>query len=167
MHPPIFQQGSDPIQSGKAATKLCVGGNSFVVGAQRLSPLDIHGDLPPSSFVPCTILAVPDAKEQDLEFLARQVKDMLSEDDVFNRSFLSKLVFLLPPRVPSPSFTEDAQKLISSWGSDLNFATTQAHVPSGPYFLSAGGIFEVMRLYPDPYEAFVFGMIPLDSESSS
>lgn len=43
----------------------------------------------------------------------------------------------------------------------------RSRLPSGPYFLSGQNLHQAWRLYPDPLDAFTFGLIPNDVHNTT
>ncbi|KAF3276065.1 hypothetical protein TWF970_006357 [Orbilia oligospora] len=86
---------------------------------------------------------------------------MLSADDVFGPFFLETVLFGVFGKIQqSPTIFEDGVKVLGSLGvKDHSILRVDDSIPSGPYFLQSGSIYQAMRLYPDPYGAFMYGVM--------
>ncbi|KAF3109636.1 hypothetical protein TWF103_005011 [Orbilia oligospora] len=86
---------------------------------------------------------------------------MLSTDDVFGPFFLETVLFGVFGKIQqSPTISEDGVKVLGSLGvKDHSILRFDDSIPSGPYFLQSGSIYQAMRLYPDPYGAFMYGVM--------
>jgi hypothetical protein len=100
-------------------------------------------------------------------WLQRTVDEMLARDDVFCVDFLSSIFFLYSTEGTPPALGYDAKVLLKSWGS---FAAcqrnpgTQIPPPSGPYFLLNWKVHQIFKLYPDPYGAFMYGVVQSEED---
>ncbi|KAI7771044.1 hypothetical protein LZL87_004831 [Fusarium oxysporum] len=73
---------------------------------------------------------------------------------------------ILLPVVDSISSVEDALQLINRFADvDDVYSPSFAHtalIRSNPYFLCDDGVHQAYRLYEDPLDSFIFGVIPDD-----
>ncbi|KAF3161108.1 hypothetical protein TWF788_002759 [Orbilia oligospora] len=95
------------------------------------------------------------------EWLEATITSMLSTDDVFRPFFLETVLFGVFGKIQqSPTISEDGVKLLGRFGvKDHSILRVDDSIPSGPYFLQSGSIYQAMRLYPDPYGAFMYGVM--------
>ncbi|EGX47371.1 hypothetical protein AOL_s00083g464 [Orbilia oligospora ATCC 24927] len=95
------------------------------------------------------------------EWLKATITSMLSADDVFGPFFLETVLFGVFGKIQqSPTIFEDGVKVLGSLGvKDHSILRVDDSIPSGPYFLQSGSIYQAMRLYPDPYGAFMYGVM--------
>ncbi|KAF3919263.1 Amidase [Dactylellina cionopaga] len=89
---------------------------------------------------------------------------MLAADDVFDPLFFRYMLFIVPgemqqlPYVPRETIDE-----LEKLGAKQHlFLRSEESVLSGPYFLSSGRVRKVLKLYPDAYGAFMYGVIQSD-----
>ncbi|KAK6505218.1 hypothetical protein TWF481_007135 [Arthrobotrys musiformis] len=96
------------------------------------------------------------------EWLEDTITSMLSTDDVFGPLFLETVVFGIPAKIQrSPTISERGVEVLGRRFGVKNYFISRLDdsIPSGPYFLQSGRICQAMRLYPDPYGAFMYGVI--------
>ncbi|KAK6345128.1 hypothetical protein TWF718_007057 [Orbilia javanica] len=95
------------------------------------------------------------------KWLEETIASMLSTDDVFGAFFLRTVLFGVSAKMQQlPTISTDGDKVLRRFGvEDYSFLRLDWTIPSGPYFLRSGRIYQAMRLYPDPYGAFVYGVI--------
>lgn len=140
-----------------------IDGTSIVYGSNSSwsSNLQMYGT--PDTVIPITIIN-PDlnitASNISSEWLKDTIASMLSTDDVFGAFFLETVLFRIPVKIRLPTVPKDGVEMLGSLGvKDHSFARLDDSIPSGPYFLRHGRIYQAMRLYPDPYGAFMYGVI--------
>lgn len=108
---------------------------------------------------PVTVLAVKSGETIDAGWINKTIDSMLAKDDVFNRGFLSTLLFQASPtEAGKPFLSTDAKNLLAAWGTTSRFIKCKSRVACAPYFLLASSLLQAMRIYPDPQEAFMFGV---------
>ncbi|KAK6360717.1 hypothetical protein TWF730_006844 [Orbilia blumenaviensis] len=115
--------------------------------------------------IPITIVNL-DLSEKTTNISSRWLNDtissMLATDDVFGRFFLETVIFGVPRGKIQHLSTifEDGLQVLQGFGvKDHSFLGLDDPIPSGPYFLKSGRVYQAMRLYPDLYEAFMYGVI--------
>ncbi|EPS35863.1 hypothetical protein H072_10674 [Dactylellina haptotyla CBS 200.50] len=90
---------------------------------------------------------------------------MLS-DDVFAPVFLASVLFAVNKKIQqTPDIPEVPIELLDKFGvNSYSFLILEAGltIPTGPYFLQGSSIYEALKLYPDPYGAFVYGVTQTD-----
>ncbi|KAK6520447.1 hypothetical protein TWF506_000703 [Arthrobotrys conoides] len=95
------------------------------------------------------------------EWLESTITSMMSTDDVSGPFFLETVLFGVPRKIQQlPTISENGVELLQNLGvKDHSILRLDDSIPSGPYFLQSGRIYQAMRLYPDPYGAFMYGVI--------
>ena len=95
----------------------------------------------------------------------RVVEEYLRIDDVCTADFLSNIVIQAPREVELhyDSSTNFSPEMSSRSTPDYHRSVTgsaETLVPSGPYFIIGGGIYEAWRMYPDHLDCFEIGIVP-------
>ncbi|KAJ6260431.1 hypothetical protein Dda_4657 [Drechslerella dactyloides] len=116
------------------------------------------------TYTPITILDCPSGSPQlvSAAWLDSTVSAMLAADDVFCSFFLDTLVFRVPDAGhPPPTVARETDEVFQRMGVRRHyFLQSKDRIASGPYFLREGGkIVEAMRVYDDPYGAFLYGVV--------
>jgi hypothetical protein len=119
---------------------------------------------------PATLLIVHGDDPISSPWLKTTVDAMLAADDVFCMDFLSTIVLLHTTERPSPRLDDDdAKSLLKSWGTKstvIGCIEPSTMARSGPYFLSGPDLYKVSKLYPDPYGAFMYGVVQAEEDTS-
>lgn len=118
-----------------------------------------HMDFAPGISHPLTILNYPYPKFA-IGLFNEIVEWFLDDDDVFNRGFLDMVV--LPKSMGTLGDGEIGSESKLGFYDDEEVA-----LPDGPYFWRDGYLFPALRLYSDPFGAFVCGITPSPSFPSS
>jgi hypothetical protein len=117
---------------------------------------------------PATVLSVDSDYVIDSRWLNQRIEDMLAKDDVFNHGFYrgcsSGVLFQVTRPLAGLSLTEDAEQLLDSWGALSYCMSDENKLPDGPYFLANSTLFEALRIYPDPQQAFMYGTLYSDTD---
>ena len=160
------------LQDQMCSSIVKVGNRPFLISSNSFSiNLARYGDQSPqlgqnAVARPATVLSVDCDEVIDSRWLNQRIKEMLAEDDVFNHGFYrdcsSGIIFQVTPPQASLSLTEDAEQLIDSWGAWFFCMSDENQLPDGPYFLSNSTLFEALRIYPDPQQAFMYGILYSD-----
>ena len=110
---------------------------------------------------PATLISAADGRV-DREAIIDRITEFLSTDDVYVQRFASNVIIQtladtsIDRSIYSP-FETNGVNVVS-----ISFATassSQALLPSGPYFIYKNGIYESWRLYIDDLDAFEFSVI--------
>lgn len=109
---------------------------------------------------PATILNVDADRDTIHEGgLSPSVEDMLSRDDVFNRGFLSTVLFRIHATdCNRVDLSEEARTLLAGWDARVHFIRCDTKLSNAPYFLSGTNLYEAMRAYQHPQAAFMYGL---------
>jgi hypothetical protein len=99
---------------------------------------------------------------KDLEW---ELRNLLAHDDVTQDGFLKTL--LINDRDGNFCISEEDRSQYNVWGWEFTIIATSSPVPIGPYYAFASELRQVFRLYEDPFEAFVFGMISRGGSNQS
>jgi len=109
---------------------------------------------------PMTFIDTRETLLIDAGWLNRTIETMLRQDDVFNRGFLSTVVFHMAKKDTQQSrrYAKSGNEVLESWKSIICEVYGEVQIPSGPYVLLPSGIHEVYRLYHDTHSAFMYRM---------
>ncbi|KAI0868131.1 amidase signature domain-containing protein [Hypoxylon argillaceum] len=120
------------------------------------------------SLLPVTALFVEPGQKIDSAWLEKERERILRCDDVSNDSFFKHCIIcynggdILPSQEPSIGSNSLSNCYVCNAWKPVQAGSC---VRSGPYVLRDSALYQVYRLYDDPYEAFVFGVIE-DSNAS-
>ncbi|KAH7336330.1 amidase signature domain-containing protein [Rhexocercosporidium sp. MPI-PUGE-AT-0058] len=154
---PLDQKVSSIIQIAgfKYFKGEAVGSVASIVSASSIFRKD-------SDPVPVTVIDITELTSVNaavIESISKaKISIFLSQDDVIHESFTKNLLF------------KTASHTKVSWESD-NINTDPPHVQSdfpceGPYFLIGTTLYKVFKLYPDVYNAFMYGILQSGDSSS-
>ncbi|KAK6527912.1 hypothetical protein TWF281_009176 [Arthrobotrys megalospora] len=178
----LFQPFTNAVATGASVMSIIeYGATEYLVSNTVVAVLDdasiAQGSSSDSSFsskqwdvtdeiVPITIIN-PDLTVQNIssQWVNDTLTSMLSIDDVFGPFFLETVVLIVPTKIQRlPTIFEDGVKVLQGFGvKNYPILKLDASIPSGPYFLRSGRIHQAMRLYPDRYGAFMYGVIQSDN----
>ncbi|KAI9642095.1 hypothetical protein NHQ30_009966 [Ciborinia camelliae] len=131
-----------------------IGPNSYLLGEGLQTDIEIDSNGTPE---PVTILSVNgDNDSITPSWLLSKYEELSRLDDVWCDAFTRHIFVHNTPGVLSlvtSSGTPQAQET-------KNFRYRGDPLPTGPYVLSGSTIHPVYKLYPDPLNAFVYGVIP-------
>ena len=115
-----------------------------------------------SIFLPVTIIASDEAKIER-SWLEAELSRLQDEDDVFSNDFHLNMIFCCRSSSVArqrQQLDESAVKLLEELGTTRHeFVGFRPWLP-GPYFISAGILYEAWKLFPDDAEAFYYSTIP-------
>jgi hypothetical protein len=110
--------------------------------------------------LPVTIIRIDGVQLITSSWLQKTIDDMLASDDVFCRDFLSFVLFQTVGHEPWPKIVDDGA-LRMSWP---NSAFHTGSILSGPYILMNSSIHRVFKMLPDPYGAFMYGVVQSEED---
>ena len=102
------------------------------------------------------------------ETIVQKIKDFEAQDDVYSKDFLSQVVIvqtkpssrLGDTRSVRPDKLQDLVPWQVQTVLSLSPLADGSLLPSGPYFLYRGEIFEAWKLYPDELSTFRTTVVP-------
>ncbi|KAF3121962.1 hypothetical protein TWF569_005702 [Orbilia oligospora] len=166
MHTSILEYGDIKyLVSKNVVGTINIDGTSITRRSNSSSGLNIQTHENPEITIPITIITldlnIVSNNNISSEWLKATITSMLSTDDVFGPFFLETVLFGVFGKIQqSPTISEDGVKVLGSLGvKDHSILRFDDSIPSGPYFLQSGSIYQAMRLYPDPYGAFMYGVM--------
>ncbi|KAF3164230.1 hypothetical protein TWF225_001700 [Orbilia oligospora] len=166
MHTSILEYGDIKyLVSKNVVGTINIDGTSITRRSNSSSGLNIQTHENPEITIPITIITldlnIVSNDNISSEWLKATITSMLSTDDVFGPFFLETVLFGVFGKIQqSPTISEDGVKVLGSLGvKDHSILRFDDSIPSGPYFLQSGSIYQAMRLYPDPYGAFMYGVM--------
>lgn len=110
---------------------------------------------------PITLLHVQSPQELTVKWVDAQLAALQSLDDVISTDFLSTIVFHTVSGEPLPPFVPPQSQVT------YRSATFDSQLHSGPYLWMGKEIYRVYKLYPDPYGAFMYGVVPTEGDVGS
>lgn len=135
------------------------GGSRYLIASEAADTVSIPNDWAierPSCPLPITVLRLDGIQSITSLWLQRTIDSLLSSDDVFCKDFLSYFVFQHPPRAPLPEIAHD----VSASRKPLpNWVFSTGDLLPGPYVFMDCSIHKVFKLFPDPYCAFMCGVV--------
>ncbi|KAF2815318.1 amidase signature enzyme [Mytilinidion resinicola] len=121
----------------------------------------------PSGIIPVTVVSTPQGQTFNQSWVDSNIKKWIASDDVFQRDFLTNVVFISVETKASVGLTEVSDHMRHTW--DTNWCTlvpeqlVGLEVTSGPYVFWNGQLCKAYRLYDDPNQAFIVGTKPQTS----
>ena len=147
---------------------VTVGGIQYLVDARlyTLKDTETKSVSVPCSTVPATVLSVDGLTKITATWIQKTTNSFIESDDVFNRAFLSNILLIVSNGGIEPEITKEAENLLAEWDAKVDIISGGHPVPPGPYLRHGCGISKVFRLYPDQYEAFVFGVVQTTADET-
>ena len=106
-------------------------------------------------------IIVSDEAKIECSWLKAELSRLQDGDDVYSDDFHLRMIFCCrSSSVARQQLDEAALKLLKELGTvHHDFVGVQPWLP-GPYFISAGILYEAWKLFPDDAEAFYFSTVP-------
>ncbi|KAK6543159.1 hypothetical protein TWF694_007075 [Orbilia ellipsospora] len=172
-NPPISRQATTLM------TIVASGSDKYLVSEKKVGEIDHGADIiiatetldfseSKKEVQPITVVNYPPSTPYiSLKWLQSIFEYMLSTDDVLSPLFLESLVFAVSPgsklQQPPAISRRTVEFLKGSGVKKYSFNFIKSHdeiqIQNGPYFRVGQRVHEVLKLYPDPYGAFVYGVV--------
>jgi hypothetical protein len=136
-----------------------IGGTIFTWNDNQTMPMTI------TNWTPATILSTGGLRTITAAWLEAAIEEFWSRSYVFSKGFLSNMFLALPLDGMLPE-SKEPHGLLEIWEAKVHAIANQDYASLGPYFATASSISKVLRLYPDVYEACVFGVVQNSDDSA-